>query len=165
MIVIKKMHIRQKFIKLILIMFFLGLICSCKTKNAEQNYDRKLEIYLITDSEEILLYNNDSKVYTKKFIDGFKNAPRYINGLSIFGKKKNSKILTEGYYIVHFSDDKNNYYDYKIMFEDFVYNQNNGKAYKYNFCSDFYKYLSHKYLFQITIPDEKKDLFKEYWGF
>lgn len=71
------MHIRLKFIKLILIMFFLGLICSFKTKNAEQNYDRKLEIYLITDSEEILLYNNDSKVYAKTPSSQVKNRQNH----------------------------------------------------------------------------------------
>ncbi len=54
-------------------------------------------------------------------------------------------------------DENGNRFDYHVTYEDFVYNDTDGKTYEYNFCHDLYKYITYSFMLNEYIPEEKKN--------
>lgn len=145
--------------KKIIIIFFICMINYIYAGSISTKKD--IKVYLVTNSEMLLVYDNDSEFYNQLFIEGFEKAPKYKSAKK---KAKSKDLLLEGYYIIKYTNEQKDVFEYKVLFDDFFYDLNTGNAYEYSFSRDFHQYLSYKYILKEFISEEKQGIFKEYCG-
>ena len=138
-------------------LFFCILLFSFFLYAEEIKMPYNLKIYFIAENESYIIYDNDNSLFTETICNNLLNAPRFKN--SIFDKKvkNNSSYVPGGYFKILLYDENGRRFDYHVVYEDFVYNDTDGKAYKFSFCHELYKYITCSYILNEFIPVERKN--------
>ncbi len=125
------------------------------------NYD--LKIYFVVNGEFHIVYDNEDIAFTNNICNNLLNAPSLKDSKSLFENFRKNKsyytLIGGGCYEIVFYDENNKKYEFSTKNEEFVYNNMDNRAYKYNFTYDFYKYITYKNVLQEYLPTPCK----EYW--
>lgn len=112
------------------ILFISFTVISCESRKVIIQDVSDLKIYFVYDFKPTLIYDNESEFYNRKIANGFLNAPKYRE-FALFGSKGHSDLILEGHYLINLKCNGEDF-SYSSYFEDMVYDEKDGKAYRYS---------------------------------